>query len=221
MQAVFQLVDIRRRTITGHDNVFLLIEQFIEGIEDFHLSGIPGTEELHIIDEEEIQVPVLGPEFRHRMILDGIDEFIGECFTGYEENRKVWLIFMYIITDGMEKMGLSQSGGSINKERIHLLVRLVRMGGGLGYGVSGLVSDFIAVAVDKGFKCIFLVHRIRLECLLRFSFWHVFEEGCFVELFIVPDIRKGYFVGGFRGQIGEIRRRHFLGKWIRSRWCCF
>lgn len=109
LQTVLQLVNVRWRTITGHDDVFLLIEKLIEGIENFHLGGILGAEELHIVDEEEIQIPVLGPELGHGVVLDGIDELVGEGFAGNEEYRQAGLISMDIVADGMKQMGLPQS----------------------------------------------------------------------------------------------------------------
>ena len=170
LQAVFELVDVCRRAVTGHDDVFLLIKEVVEGVEDFHLRGVLGAEELHIVDQKEIQISIFRPELGHGAILDGVDELIGEGFTGNEKHRHVRLIGMDVIANGVEQVGLSQSRRTVDEKGIHLLVRLVRLYGALGHRVSRLEGDFVTIAMDEGVEGVFLIHRIGKEVIFLFRF---------------------------------------------------
>lgn len=102
LQAVFELVDILRCAVARHDDVLLLIEEVIECIEDLHLRRILGAEELHVVDQEKVQISILGTEFRHGVILDGIDQLIGEGLARDEEDGKLRLVFVDVVADGVE-----------------------------------------------------------------------------------------------------------------------
>lgn len=97
LQAVFELVDILRCAVARHDDVLLLIEEVIECIEDLHLRRILGAEELHVVDQEEVQISILSTEFRHGVILDGIDQLIGEGLARDEEDGKLRLVFVDVV----------------------------------------------------------------------------------------------------------------------------
>ena len=109
LQAIFELVDILRRAVARHDDVLLLIEEVIECIEDLHLRRILGAEELHVVDQEEVQISILGTKFRHGVILDGIDQLIGEGFARDEEDGKLRLVFVDVVADGVEQMRLAKT----------------------------------------------------------------------------------------------------------------
>ena len=213
LQAVFELVDILRCAVARHDDVLLLIEEVIECIEDLHLRRILGAEELHIVDQEEVQISILGTEFRHGVILDGIDQLIGESLARDEEDGKLRLVFVDVVADGVEQMRLAKAGGTVDEKRVHFLVGLIRMVGRLGDRISGLKGDLVAVAMDEGGEGVFFIDRIRQEgiSLLRLAAHRRIEEGGLSEL---PDVGERDLIGRHRLQLGKIRRHGFLRKGI-------
>ena len=81
-QAIFQRLDFPRRTITRENDMLIGIVQGVEGMEEFLLRMFLFREELNIIDEQYIDIAIFLAEGLRITITDGIDELIGEFFTG-------------------------------------------------------------------------------------------------------------------------------------------
>lgn len=160
LQAVFELFNIRWRTVARHDDVLLLVEEFIERVEDFHLRRVPRAEELDIVNQKEVRISVLLAEVIRRMALDGIDQLIRERFTGHEKNGKLRLVFMDVIADRMQKMRLAKAGWAVNEERIHICIRQLWIDRSLCDGQGRRIRYVIAPAVDECLERVLLIDGI-------------------------------------------------------------
>src|SRR2546423_4748350 len=62
-QAMLEICDFRRRTIGREHDLFMSIEQRIEGMEKFFLRTLLAAEELDVIDAKQIRLTIAFPEF--------------------------------------------------------------------------------------------------------------------------------------------------------------
>ena len=61
-EARLEIGDLRGRTIAGEDDLFVAVEERIEGVEKFLLRAALVGEELDVVDQQHIRLPVALPE---------------------------------------------------------------------------------------------------------------------------------------------------------------
>lgn len=81
-EAGFEISDFGWGAIAAEDDLFMAVEEGIESMKELFLGAAFIGEELDIIDEEDIGLAVAFAEFDQGIILDGVDEVIGEGFAG-------------------------------------------------------------------------------------------------------------------------------------------
>ena len=87
LQTVFLLFDIRRRAVTGENDILFIIEKSIESIKN--LCGrrtFFTAEKLDIVNQKIIEISVLFTETLIFAALDGFDQLIRKRFAGHEKN---------------------------------------------------------------------------------------------------------------------------------------
>src|SRR6476620_2793504 len=96
----------------------MTVEESIEGVEKFLLRPLLPAEELNIVDQEQIRLPVTFAEFNQSVVLDGVDEFVDKKFTRQVHHPRRFLFRPDILADRLHQVRLSESDAAINKERI-------------------------------------------------------------------------------------------------------
>src|SRR5258708_35012895 len=71
------------RTITRHHNLFVGVMQRIEGGKKFLFSRFLARGKLDIIDEQDIDLAILGSKRFGLLETNGIDEFVSKLFRWY------------------------------------------------------------------------------------------------------------------------------------------
>src|SRR5262249_31742188 len=72
--------------IAGDDNLFLMLEEFVERMEEFVLGSLLAPKDLNVVDEKNISGAIVLLEQRHPLGLDAIDHLIHEAFAGGVDN---------------------------------------------------------------------------------------------------------------------------------------
>ena len=75
-------------------------------------------QELDIVDEQHVDVPVFVPEGFVGIVLDGADQFIGEGFTGNIQNLHFRMVIMDVVADGVHQMGLAQARVAVQEKGV-------------------------------------------------------------------------------------------------------
>ena len=95
-------------------------------MEEFGLGSFFPGNELDVIDQEDIHPSKFISKLIHLLIAERIDQLIRELFRGDVTNLPhLWkdVMLQNMISDGVKKVGLSQSHPTINKEGIVILGR--------------------------------------------------------------------------------------------------
>ena len=112
-QPIFQGFDLTRRPVRAKDDLFLRAVQSIKGMEKFFLRAFFLGNKLNIIDEQNINIAVFISKFLVFIAADGIDQFIGESFTGDLEHFCFRIFIQDIMGNRMHQMGFAQTYISI------------------------------------------------------------------------------------------------------------
>ena len=124
------------------------VEKGIERVEEFLLRAPLVGKELDVVDEEDVGLPVALPEFDERIVLDGVDELVGERLAGHIHDLGRFALAENGVPDGVHEMGLAQTHASVNEERI------VGARGRIGDGLARRLGELIVRSHDKGVETI-------------------------------------------------------------------
>ena len=152
-QAFFQFLDVPWRTVAGEDHLFFVLIELVEGVEEFFFGTffIPTAQELDVVYEEDIDIAVTAAETFRVLVLDTLDEFVDEVFTGDAQQAHVREVLQQFVADGVHQVGLAQAAAAVDVEGVPFLGRC--SGNGLGDGCG----DAVAVADDEVIKGIIFI----------------------------------------------------------------
>ena len=143
----FQGVQFLGRPVAGDDDLLVRLFQGFKGMEEFFLGGFLFPQELDIVDEQHIDVPVFVPEGFVGVVLDGADQFVGEGFTGGVEDFHLGEFLVDIVADGVHQVGFPQAGIAVEKQGIVAFGRRV----GHPHGeVEGFLIGFAPDEIVEG-----------------------------------------------------------------------
>jgi hypothetical protein len=77
---MLEILDLARRPIAGEDDLFAGFVQGVEGVKEFLLDAFLAGQELDVVDEDHIALAEAAAEFDELVVLDRLDEFVGEFF---------------------------------------------------------------------------------------------------------------------------------------------
>src|SRR5205807_7843841 len=77
-QTVFEIGDLRGRTIAREHDLFVTVKEGIEGMKKFLLRALFAGEKLNVVDQEQIGLAVTFAEFHQSIVLNRVDKFVNE-----------------------------------------------------------------------------------------------------------------------------------------------
>src|SRR5690606_34503523 len=77
-QALLEPRDLLRRTVARHHDLALRIMQRVERVEELLLRALLLTEEVHVVDQQQVDLAVAPAEVRHAPFLDRRDQIVRE-----------------------------------------------------------------------------------------------------------------------------------------------
>ena len=118
--------------------------EIVERVEELLLGPFLAGDELDVVDQEQVDVAVLGAELRGSVVADGVDELVGEALGGEVEKTQCWIQTGDLVTDGVEEMGLAETDAAVDEQRV------VGLGRELGDRLAGRLRELVGVADDEG-----------------------------------------------------------------------
>ena len=112
-------------------------------MEELLLRADLGLEELHVVDEQDVDAAVGGLEGVRVAAVDGADEVIGERLRGGVADGRAGAVGRDVVRDRVQEVGLAQAGRAADEERV------VGEPGHLGDGERGGVGEPVGVADDE------------------------------------------------------------------------
>ncbi len=105
--------------IGGDDDLFVLMIDAVERVEELFLSLLAPSEELDIVHQQDVTViSVSFPKIIDRVVLERPDKLVGELFCGEIDDLSIRLIAEDSMSDRVNQMCLAQPDTSINEEWI-------------------------------------------------------------------------------------------------------
>ena len=115
-------------------------------MEELLLDALLAGEELHVVDQKHVNVAVALAEFRQAVLLQGLNELVGELLGRKVGNAGVGVGAEDGVPDGVHQVGFAQAGVAIDEQRI------VGLRGGLGHGEGRGVGHLVVGADDEGLE---------------------------------------------------------------------
>ena len=125
-QAVLQGGHIAGPSVGGHDDLLVVFKQLVEGVEKLLLGTFLTGDELNIINEEQVCLPVLTAEFDILTGADSLYQFVGKLIALDVDHVGAGVFLADAIGDGIQQVGLTHTGRAVQKQGV------IGLTGGLG-----------------------------------------------------------------------------------------
>src|SRR5215472_9603889 len=102
------------------------VKEGIERVKKFLLRPLFTAEELNVVDQKKIGLPITLAEFHQITVLDRVDELVDEQLTRHVDHLHGFPFRPDELTDGLHEMGLAQTDTAINKKGIVRARRCLR-----------------------------------------------------------------------------------------------
>ncbi len=117
-EAFFEAADFAWRTVGGENDLLMSIIEGIEGMEEDFLESFLAGEEVDVINQQDIDVSEVLPEFRKGFTVQGVDIEVAEFFAEEIFDFGAFVILADSLSDGLQQVCFSQAGGAVNEEGI-------------------------------------------------------------------------------------------------------
>lgn len=107
-----------RRTVRAEDDLLSCIIEDIKECIDFLLCSLFSSQELDIVDQEDVDSSEASTHLIDFPILDSIDVFRYELIRGYIDYFFIWIFFLYFERSSLKEVGLSKPHFRIEEKRI-------------------------------------------------------------------------------------------------------
>ena len=138
-QPVLELGEPLRRPVGADHDLLVGVVQRVEGVEELLLGLLLALEELDVVDEEHVDVAVAALQGGGVRVLDRVDHVVGERLGGDVADLRAGPEVAHVVADGVQQVGLAESGVAVHQERVVGLARRLGDGdrGGVGEPVGG------------------------------------------------------------------------------------
>src|SRR5215470_4058037 len=143
-QALLEIGDLLGGSVGRHHDLFSRVVEIVERVEELLLGPLLARDELDVVDEEEIDRPILRAKLRGAIVADGVDQVVGEALRRQIEQAKLWIEAADLMSHRVEEVRLPQADSTVDEEWI---VGARRQ---LGHRLAGGLGELIRVADDEG-----------------------------------------------------------------------
>ena len=152
----FEARNLLGRTVRGQDDLLVAFVECVKGMEELFLRHLLAFQEMDVVHQEEVHVgAVSAPELRHGAAVDDLDDFVDELLRAHVEHPGVRLPLADGMGDRLHQVGLAESRGAVDEERV------VGLAGRFGRGVGRGRGQLVGLADDERVEGIALVERLR------------------------------------------------------------
>ncbi len=161
-EAMLEVLDFTGRPVASEHELFVGFVQRVEGVEKFLLNALLAGEELNVINQQHIGLPIFFAELHQLIFLNGGDVFVGKFLGGNIRNLGRLLGADHVLANSVQQVRLAKAGAAVEEERIVRFARLLR------HRHRGGVGEAVVVAHHKRFKRVARVkHQVAIGGLAR------------------------------------------------------
>ena len=123
-QTLLQLGDFRSRAIAREHYLLMVIVELVESVEELVLGRFLASEEMDVVDEQQVQFTVTAAERSHAAGLQGRDEIVGESFGRNISDAGLRIGGINRMRDRMHQVSLAQAGRTMDEKRVVIMTGL-------------------------------------------------------------------------------------------------
>ena len=94
------------------------VKEGIKGVEERLLSSFFAGNELDVIYQKDIHIPVHLPELDHTVEPQRVYQVVHESFRGQVTELGRWVVFQYVVPNGVHEVSFAETDSSINEKRV-------------------------------------------------------------------------------------------------------
>src|SRR5436190_2011228 len=80
-ESMLEIRNLGRRAVAREDNLFMPVEQGVEGVEKFLLRALLASEKLDVVDQEQVRLSIAFAKLNQIVVLNGVDKFVDKKFA--------------------------------------------------------------------------------------------------------------------------------------------
>jgi len=127
-QPLLERLDRLRGPVRGDDDLLACTVEGVVGVEELLLQALPVLDELDVVDEQDVALPVLALERQGGLGADRVDEVVEEVLRGDVADPHLGVVRVDVVADGVQEVGLAEAGRPVDEERVVGLARGLRNG---------------------------------------------------------------------------------------------
>jgi hypothetical protein len=143
-QALFDAAQLLGRPVARDHDLSLVLVQVIERVEELGLCLLGPGQELDVVEQEDVHVPILPLKDVSASLPDGLDELGHEGLRGDVADPGARGQGPHVIGDGEEKVRLAEADASVDEDRVVGL-----RWRGFGYRQGSSVRELVAGSGDE------------------------------------------------------------------------
>ena len=142
--------DLLRRPVGGEDDLLAVLVDRVERVEELLLRPLLVGDELDVVDEEEVDPAVAGPEVVDAALLDARDELVRELLARRVDDPLAREAGDDRVADRVHQVRLAEADPAVQEERVVGVARALGdgQGGGVGQAV-GRADDEVGERVAR------------------------------------------------------------------------
>src|SRR5690606_14577103 len=138
-----------RRAVARYDDLFLIIIERVERMEEFFLCPFLSGHELYVVEQQYVDRTILVSECRGLIKTYRVNQLMHEQFARDICDTRRWRMLFYRMSDRMHQVRLAKPHASVEEERIVCGSRT------LGNAFCGGIREFISGADDELIESVF------------------------------------------------------------------
>ena len=111
--------------VAGDDDLLVGTVQRVERVEELLLQTFLALHELDVVDQQHVDVAVAALEVGDGVGTDAVDVLVEERLGADVANDVVLVVAVHVVPDGMQQVGLAETGRAVDEQRV------VRLGPGV------------------------------------------------------------------------------------------
>jgi hypothetical protein len=104
--------------VAGHDDVRALGQQRLEGVEELLLRALLAGEELHVVDQQQVQVVVLGLQLVEGLALVVLDHVADELLGVQIQHARIGPVLEQRVAHRVHQVRLAQAHAAVDEQRV-------------------------------------------------------------------------------------------------------
>src|SRR4030095_8924033 len=115
-EPVLQRLEALGRPVGGQHDLLVGVVQRVEGVEELLLGLGLALQELDVVDEEYVDLAVAALERLLALVLDRVDELVGELFTRDVADLRAGVEAADVVAHRVQEVGLAESAVAVDEE---------------------------------------------------------------------------------------------------------